>query len=197
MHQLILASASPRRKEILEKAGYKITVLPVKVSEIPKKYLNPAQQVLDIARQKSEAWLLEHKSLITNSILLVSCDTEVILNGELTGKPKDKSQARQFLDQLSGKTHEVVSALHLIMLPEMRELSHIETTQITFHELSEREKIDYINSDEPYDKAGGYGIQGDARKFVSKIDGDFLNVVGFPIEAFKKMLEQNKIQVEG
>ncbi len=192
--KLILASESPRRKHILEEAGFKFQILPVKVSEIPQKNLNIDEQVIDIARRKAEAWLEQHNSLISQDLLVLTADTLVILDGEALGKPVDKNQARQFLDRLSGRVHEVKTAMTFIFLPQKEFKYHIETTRVEFKNLSIEEIENYISTDEPYDKAGAYGLQGEGRKFIHQIHGEYNNVIGLPLEAFKKIISDCEIE---
>lgn len=193
MYELVLASESPRRRQLLQEAGFSFHVLPVKVSEIPQKNLNVDEQIIDIARQKAEACIAHHNLLNSKNYLVLSSDTEVVINNSTLGKPRDKNQSLEFLDLLSGKIHEVKTAIYLVLLPEHKVLSHIETTHVEFFELSKAEKLAYANSLEPYDKAGGYAIQGEAKKFIKKIEGDLQNVIGLPVSALQKLLHHEKI----
>lgn len=190
MKPLILASESPRRRDLLDQAGFKFEVVSIKVSEIPDKNLNVNDQILDIARRKARAALALLKSSRKDHFRVLSADTEVIWNGEPLGKPQNKDDAYRILKLLSGQTHEVKTAVCLIDSESGHEISQIETTLIHFKSLSDRDIWDYIETGEPMDKAGAYGIQGLGGKFVAQFIGPFDNVVGLPIERVRKMLAQ-------
>jgi len=179
MKHLILASQSPRRSEILKKAGYQFVSLPVHVSEIPNKNLNLNEQIIDIAGRKAKACyeLPQAQSL---DAIIVSADTLVCLENETLGKP-----------EMSGRAHEVKTALFLIETRTQKQVFHIETTLIYFRSLSDQEIWDYIATKEPMDKAGAYGIQGLGGKFVEKYEGDFYNVVGLPLQALENLFKMN------
>ncbi len=215
--QLVLASASPRRKDLLEKAGFHFHVFSVKVSENLEKNLTVDEQILQIARRKAWATALSYQSTKNQPFVVLAADTMVTLGQELLGKPVDTVQAHDFLRRLSGQTHEVKTSVVLFesfapgqkpslsisqieknegdlllsqnkLILNMKQI--IETTRITFRHLSDREIEEYIASGEPMDKAGAYGIQGSAGNFVEKINGPFDNVVGLPIEKVKKLLQE-------
>lgn len=201
MHQLVLASESPRRKFLLEKAGFLFQTFSVKVSENLEKNLNVNEQILTIARTKGEAAWKSYKPLNSLPYLLLSADTMVVYENQALGKPVDKEDARQTLRLLSGKKHFVVTALCLVdsqknspHLP-LKFIESVCTTEVFFKTLSETEIEDYLNTSEPYDKAGSYGIQGLASKFVDRIHGDFENVVGLSTEYFAEMLKKNGLVV--
>lgn len=190
MTPIILASESPRRRELLKSAGYKFDVFPVKVSEIPDKNLNVNEQILDIARRKAHAAFAALKASGKEDFLLISADTEVIYNNTPLGKPENSTDAHRILRLLSGKRHQVLTAICLIDGQSGKELSQIETTQIYFKELSDQEIWTYIESGEPMDKAGAYGIQGLGRAFVQRFEGPFDNVVGLPLDLLSAMLSK-------
>lgn len=189
MKQLILASQSPRRSEILKKAGYQFVPLPVHVSEIPNKNLSLDEQILDIARRKAEAvvWEIQDKGLAFEDAVILTADTMVCFGSEALGKPENEKMAFEFLSLLSGNKHQVKTAIYLLDLNTNESMSHIETTQVFFRKLSEQEIYDYIATKEPLDKAGAYAIQGVGRQFVKKYEGDFNNVVGLPLHAIEKL----------
>lgn len=191
MKQLILASQSPRRSEILEKAGYQFTSLPVHVSEIPDKNLNLDEQIIEIARRKSKACSLLSQAQGPDTIILAA-DTMVCLENLPLGKPDNEKVAAEYLRKLSGRVHLVKTALVLINWQSQLEVTHIETTQVTFKNISEKEINDYILSGEPMDKAGAYAIQGRGRNFVEKFEGDYDNVVGLPLHALENLFKLNK-----
>lgn len=211
--QLILASSSPRRKDLLSKAGFSFHVFSVKVSESLEKNLTVNEQILSIARRKAKASLLAYKPLKSESFLMLSADTMVVRDEEALGKPENPDQAVEFLHSLSGRAHEVKTAVTLVEGPiayperfdslvdnqvdslDLRQLpvkmvEGIATTLVHFRHLSEKEIKDYVDSGEPMDKAGAYGIQGAAQSFVEKISGSFDNVVGLPMDLFDSLLQQ-------
>lgn len=190
MTPLILASESPRRRDLLKQAGFVFDVAPVKISEIPNKNLNVNEQILDIARRKARAAFEGLKSSQQGPFRVLSADTEVIFGGAPLGKPQDRNDAYRILRLLSGQVHEVITAVCIIDSKSQRELSQSETTKIFFKSLTDDEIWTYIDSGEPMDKAGAYGIQGLGGKFVEKFEGPFDNVVGLPIELVRQLLAQ-------
>lgn len=190
MKPIVLASESPRRRQLLHEAGFSFDVVPVKVSEIPNKNLNVNDQILDIARRKARQALADHKSSGKGPAILISADTEVIFGGGPLGKPADRDDAYRILKLLSGNYHEVLTAVCVIDTDSGKELSHVETTKIFFKTLNDDEIWTYIATGEPMDKAGAYGIQGHGGKFVEKFEGPFDNVVGLPVAVVKSLLAQ-------
>lgn len=186
--KLILASESPRRRQLLTEAGFSFDVVPVKVSEIPDKNLNVNDQILDIARRKARQSYTNLKASRNDDFIVISADTEVIWDGAPLGKPQDPDDAYRILKLLSGNVHEVLTAVCMISSPSGREVSHVETTKIFFKTLTDDEIWTYINTKEPMDKAGAYGIQGHGGKFVEKYEGPFDNVVGLPISVVRDLL---------
>lgn len=191
MKKLILASQSPRRSEILKKAGYQFVPFPVYVSEIPDKNLSLNEQILDIARRKAEAVKaqIQDQGLHYPNHVVLTADTLVCLDGQTLGKPEDETIALKYLKALSGRSHEVKTGVVLLDLDTQEFLSHIETTVVHFRDLSENEILAYIDSKEPLDKAGAYAIQGLGGKFVTHHEGDFNNVVGLPLQAVEKLFK--------
>ena len=190
MTPIILASESPRRRQLLADAGFSFDVLSVKVSEIPNKNLNVNAQILDIAQRKAIAALPVLKASRPGSFIVVSADTEVIFNDAPLGKPENPEDAFRMLRLLSGTDHQVITAVCMIESLSTKVLSQTETTQVFFKELTDEQIWTYIQSGEPMDKAGAYGIQGLAGKFIQKIKGPFDNVVGLPVDLVKKMLKE-------
>lgn len=189
MKQLILASQSPRRSEILKKAGYQFASFPVYVSEIPNKNLSLDEQILDIAGRKAEAVLhqLKNVSEPQKDKVILTADTMVCFGVKALGKPENEDMAFEYLRLLSGQKHQVKTALCLVDLGTGDSVSHIETTDVFFKKLSESDIKNYIATGEPMDKAGAYAIQGIGSKFVEKFEGDFNNVVGLPLQALEKL----------
>jgi septum formation protein len=187
MFDLILVSQSPRRKEILEKAGISFRVDTVKVSEILEENINLPQAIMNLAQYKAESYLNHHNHLKSKNILLLSADTMVISGNKALGKPKNSTEAKSFLRLLSGQTHSVITGFCLKNLSNNEEVLAYDSTEVEFKNLTEVEIEEYIDTGEPMDKAGAYAIQGIGKKFVKGITGSYENVVGLPLE--KVLLE--------
>ncbi len=194
MKTLILASQSPRRSEILTKAGYQFVSFPVYVSEIPDKNLSLDSQILGIAKQKAEAALklLQDDSRGFKDAVILAADTMVCINEQVLGKPDNDEVAFEYLRLLSSQQHQVKTALYLIDLENQEAESHIETTDVYFKALTDEEIRQYIHTGEPSDKAGAYAIQGLGKNFVEKYVGDFNNVVGLPLHALENVFRIKK-----
>lgn len=190
MKPLILASQSPRRRELLNEAGFSFDVVSVKVSEIPDKNLNVNEQILDIARRKARAALTELKSSQVEPFIVLSADTEVIFGNEPLGKPENAEDAFRILSLLSGQSHQVMTAVCVIDSESQREVSQVEITNVYFKKLNPEQIRAYIQTGEPMDKAGAYGIQGLGRAFVEKFEGSYDNVVGLPVQVVRQLLDQ-------
>lgn len=192
MKTLILASQSPRRFEILKKENFFFVPFPVYVSEIPDKNLSLNEQIIDIASRKANACLDQHRAVkitLDQEPVILSADTMVCIDHKALGKPESDLEAFETLKNLSGRVHQVKTAFCLIDVISKKTVSHIETTDVYFKKLSEQQIHDYIKTGEHRDKAGSYGIQGQAQEFVEKFVGDYNNVVGLPIDAIKKYFE--------
>lgn len=200
--KVILASGSPRRKELFERAGISFSVMKSDAEEIMTKTI-PAEAVLELAAQKasdvkeklSEADFLRDLEQDTNKegILIVGADTIVVSEGKILGKPGSEEGAFRMLMSLSGKTHSVFTGVCGIFLdkegtvvPE-KDISFVEETFVTMYPFMEEEARAYIRTGEPMDKAGAYGIQGLGGLLVKEIRGDYQNVVGFPLAAFFRL----------
>lgn len=186
MKKIVLASQSPRRAEILKKAGYYFVSFPVFISEIPNENLSLDEQIIDIAKRKALACLDQCPDKNSGGIILAS-DTMVCLENLAIGKPENEQDAFNTLKKLSGKMHEVKTAIILLDQSNGHVISHIETSQVYFKNLTDQDIWDYIKTDEPMDKAGSYAIQGLGGKFVEKFVGDYNNVVGLPLTALEKL----------
>jgi MAF protein len=183
---LVLASQSPRRRQILTISGYEFDVLPSQISEIPDENLNLSAKIRQLAADKARACLKMRTDLKALGFLALAADTVVVLDGQILGKPKDENEARSFLRRLSGRSHSVITGVAMIDSSTSIEfLGHAETT-VTFRDLGPGEIEEYIESQEPFDKAGGYGIQGSASRFIARIDGPYDNVVGLPMGVFEE-----------
>lgn len=177
MKHIILASASPRRKEILELADLKFDIMPNDAQEITTKTV-PNEVVMELASIKAKD--IYEKS--EKQSMVVGADTVVAYQGQILGKPADKADAKRMLTMLSGQTHEVYTGVCVI--EDGKTKTFYEETKVTFYEISDEQIDHYINTGEPMDKAGSYGIQGKAAVFIKGIEGDYYNVVGFPIARF-------------
>lgn len=177
MKHIILASASPRRKEILELADLKFDIMPSNAQEITTKTA-PNEVVMELASIKAKD--IYKKS--EKQSMIVGADTVVAYQGQILGKPTDEADAKRMLTMLSGQTHEVYTGVCII--EDGKTKTFYEETKVTFYEISDEQIDHYIKTGEPMDKAGSYGIQGKAAVFIKGIEGDYYNVVGFPIARF-------------
>jgi len=175
--KLILASSSPRRAEIFRDAGLNFTVMSSAVDETPIPGESPNEYVHRLACAKAE--LVAARSV--GPVIVIGADTVVVLDGQMIGKPRSAEDARRTLQLLSGRTHSVVTGVMLIRLPDAERRGFVETTQVQFSAISPEEISRYLATDEPYDKAGAYAIQGRAGRYVSRIEGCYFNVVGMPL----------------
>lgn len=200
MGQIILASASPRRKELLEQIGLEFEICPAKGEEIITKTV-PREVVMELAGQKARevAGMLktygkEHEEWMTpQDILVIGADTVVAVDGRILGKPKDEEDAFSMLSLLSGKTHAVYTGVALVFLDASgRAGEHVfsEKTEVTMQQMTEEEICRYIATGEPMDKAGAYGIQGKCAVHIDRIAGDYNNVVGLPVAAIYRELKK-------
>lgn len=185
---IILASASPRRKELLEMLRVEnFKIIPAVGEETINRGMTPAEVVCSLSRAKAE----EVSKLCAVTDIIIAADTVVALDGEIMGKPADKDEAFKMLTRLSGRFHNVFSGVTLMRGNEI--ITEYERTLVRFREITVREIAAYIETDEPMDKAGAYGAQGIGSLFVESIEGDFFNVMGLPLCKLSKML--NKLGV--
>jgi septum formation protein len=187
--KLILASASPRRAEMLSDAGISFEPLPVAVDETPCPGENAETMCRRLAQAKARAAIAD-LGAISESAIVVAADTTVEIDGEILGKPASPEAARQMLRRLSGKTHRVLTALTLVRLPDGATRSDLESTEVRFAALSAQEIDDYVATGEPMDKAGAYAIQGRAGLFVERVNGCYFNVVGLPLARLGRILKE-------
>ncbi|MCQ2492322.1 MAG: Maf family protein [Lachnospiraceae bacterium] len=176
--KLILASGSPRRKEILTQVGLSFTVIKSDVEEVITK-TNPAEIVMELSAQKAKD--VYDKLQAPDEYLVLGSDTVVAYDGKVLGKPEDEADAFAMLNMLSGKKHSVFTGVTLVSDAGVD--TFYEETLVEFYEMSEEEIWTYIKTGEPMDKAGAYGIQGKAAAFIKGISGDYYNVVGLPVAA--------------
>jgi len=184
--KLILASASPRRAEILRNAGYHFTVLSSAIDETPHPGESPEDLVQRLANTKGD---LAAARAVGPSIL-IAADTEVVFDGHIFGKPRSSDDARRMLTMLSGRTHAVLTGVCLIRLPDVERVSFVETTLVTFAPFSDEEITRYLATGEPHDKAGAYAIQGYAARYIPRIEGCYFNVVGLPLARLQQALTE-------
>ena len=188
---MILASQSPRRRELLSEAGFDLEIRPGDIDEARLDGESPVELVARLASQKAEAArsALDHAPA---DGLLVAADTIVWMGSEALGKPADELDAARMLRELSGRTHHVSTGVCAMRLASdasaLSAVTFVETTAVTFWELTEAEILAYVATGEPMDKAGAYGIQGAGRVLVRGIEGDYANVVGLPVSRLLREL---------
>lgn len=182
---IILASASPRRQEILTNAGIAFEVRPANIPEIPHAGESPVTFAERMAREKARA-----VSAAIPGRIVLAADTVVALEDEILGKPANTEDAARMLRLISGRTHAVTTGVCVIAvgLEDVRS----ETTTVEFGRMTEAEIREYVSTGEPMDKAGAYAIQGGASRWVTRVDGDYNNVVGLPVELVLRMLKQRR-----
>ena len=187
--KLILASASPRRAEILSDAGIVFDVLAVNVDETPRAGESAEAMCRRLAEAKARA-AVARLGPTNEQTIIVAADTTVEIAGEILGKPASPEAAREMLRRLSGKTHHVLTALALVFLPDGATRSDLESTEVCFSALSAKEIDEYVATGEPMDKAGAYAIQGRAGRFVERVEGCYFNVVGLPLARLYRNLKE-------
>ena len=182
--KIVLASASPRRAELLKNIGLEFSVRPDDSEEISTPGLDPAETVKELARNKASnvAGKIRNAGVLdSGEVLVIGADTVVVSNGEILGKPTDETDAERTLRRLSGNRHEVYTGISVIEAFSGREVCDFEATEVEFRDISDEEIAAYIRTGEPMDKAGAYGIQNLGALFVKRIEGDYFNVVGLPL----------------
>jgi septum formation protein len=191
--RLILASKSPRRKYLLKQAGLKFKVIPSAFDEDSVELTSPYDYVLTLSRCKADDVADQHPSQ-----WVIAADTVVFVNDCVLGKPASTSAARKMLQQLSGRTHQVFTGYTICSRAMQRSYSEVVCTDVTFKELSRDEIEWYIQTDEPFDKAGAYAIQGLGTFLVKKISGSYTNVVGLPVcEVIEYLIRERVIRLNG
>ena len=187
---MILASKSPRRKEILEDTGFKIQIKSAQIEEISDK-ISITDKIMDIARKKTLA-----VAKMYPDEFVVGADTIVEVDGKIIGKPVNEDDAFNTLKILSGREHNVITAYSLINLSKKIDITDYDITKVSFRELSDNMIKWYISTNEPMDKAGSYGIQGKGAVFVNGINGDFFIVMGFPNGKFVEKISHLGIELK-
>ena len=180
--EIILASQSPRRKELMGKLNIPFVIRVADVDETMDPQLPPEEEVARVSGLKAAAVPHEPGDIV------IAADTIVVCDGKVLGKPKDDAEGVAMLQMLSGRAHQVMTGMTL--LKGDRRITHTEITDVHFRPLSQRDIADYISSGEHKDKAGAYGIQGGAAVFVDRISGDYFNVVGLPVCRLQMLLRQ-------
>ncbi|MGN1115868.1 MAG: Maf family protein [Candidatus Ornithomonoglobus sp.] len=190
MSEIILASASPRRRELLANMGLDFSVVVSEADEASvDRDVPPGIYVQELALLKAAS--TAQKVIDRKNAIVISADTVVVNNGKILGKPADAADAESMLRELSGKTHQVFTGFCVLRLSDAYTVCKAVCTDVTFKELSEEKIKRYINSQEPMDKAGAYGIQGLGAMLVDRINGDYFNVVGLPVSALSDILEKD------
>jgi len=185
--KLILASASPRRAEILTAVGWEFEKHTADIDETELTGENPADYVLRLAREKASAVAENYENA-----LILGADTIVVIKNQIIGKPKDTADARKMLQMLSGNWHEVLTGVALVKMSEGKSDAKVDLqkTQVKFAEITDAEIEFLIENGEPLDKAGAYAVQAQAALFIERIEGDYWNVVGLPINLVYKLVSR-------
>jgi len=183
MRRLVLASASPRRRELLAQAGFSFEVNPAHVNEDVRQDEDPLAYVVRLARDKAQA---VYQQLDDVEAVVLGADTTVTLDGHILAKPEDEADAARMLRQLSGRTHRVITGVAIAT--KLGTEVAAEVTGVQFLTLTDEEIAAYIATGEPMDKAGAYGIQGYAAKWIPRVEGCYFNVVGLPLALASTML---------
>ena len=182
MTDIILASASPRRSELMTLAGFRFDVICADIDEIVPEKALPQEVVMSLALQKAQAVAKDHRKSA-----VVGSDTVVALDGKILGKPRSEREAAEMLRSLSGRIHKVFTGVAIVCGEKVT--SFFEETEVEFYPLTDQEILDYVATGEPMDKAGAYGIQGRGAVLVKRINGDYFNVMGLPISKVYRELK--------
>ena len=183
---IILASSSPRRKEILGNTNLKFKIIKSNIDEVILSKESPYQVVMRLAYEKSMDIAYSNRDK-----LIIGADTVVCLDDVILGKPKDEIEAIEMIKKLSGKTHQVITGISLINLDANKKIIDYVVSYVKFKKLSHEDVIDYIQTNESLDKAGAYGIQGYGALLVEEIKGDYFNIVGLPISKLSDLLKKH------
>lgn len=188
---LVLASASPRRKELLEQAGYNLIILPADVDETLPDGISPEDAVKYLANKKAEAcakFILKEKPEITD-LPIVAADT-VVYKDEIMGKPMDRQDAKRMIQTIRGTFHHVATGVAIILSTSGKKDVFCDVTKVYCKNLSDDDVEAYLDTDEPYDKAGAYAIQGIFGKYIDRFEGRYDTVVGLPVEPITEVLNR-------
>jgi septum formation protein len=190
MKKIILASSSPRRKELLEKVGLKFEIEPSDLEEIVPTGVDPHELVLKMSLKKAETVAAKHRNAI-----IIAADTIGVIDGQIIGKPHTEYQARKMLQTISGKTHTVITGLTIIDTETNQRFSTTVDTNVHIKKLTPSEIRNYVETGEPLDKAGAYAIQGLGAVIVERIEGDYYNVVGLPLAVLVEALKEFGVSI--
>ncbi len=190
MKTIILASASPRRKELLERIGLRFEVEPSNYEEDIYPGLEPHELAQKISLAKAESVASQHKNAI-----VIAADTFIVFGGQILGKPHTEKEARKVLETISGNSHSVITGFSIIDASKNKTLSKSVETKVYIRKLTPAEIDAYVKSKEPLDKAGAYAIQGLGAAIVERIEGDYFNVVGLPLSALTEALKEFGIRI--
>ena len=182
MTDIILASASPRRSELMTLAGFRFDVICADIDEIVPEKALPQEVVMSLALQKAQAVAKDHRKSA-----VVGSDTVGALDGKILGKPRSEKEAAEMLRSLSGRIHKVFTGVAIVCGDKVT--SFFDETEVEFYPLTDQEILDYVATGEPMDKAGAYGIQGRGAVLVKRINGDYFNVMGLPISKVYRELK--------
>ena len=188
--KLILASASPRREELLKQMGLRFTIVPSKVNEEKYSNLTPVEMVKELSLAKA----IEVGKLVEDTIVIAG-DTVVLNKGEVLGKPDDKDEAESMLKKLSGDHHTVLSGVAVLSTYDNQTMVEYDQTKVFMRDITNNEIKEYVDTGEPMDKAGSYAIQGLGGIFVEKINGSYFTVMGLPIHKLQTMLKEFSVDV--
>jgi septum formation protein len=192
-YKLILASNSPRRSYLLKQAGMEFDVIPSNFDESRVAFLDAAQYVQALSNAKAEDVAKKYPGR-----WVIGADTIVLIDGKVLGKPKDKQAARAMLERLSGQTHQVYTGFTICCIDRRKHFSDVVVTDVTFKKLTSDEIKWYTDTDEPFDKAGAYAIQGLGTFLVERINGSYTNVVGLPVcEVIARLIKEGVIHMQG
>lgn len=186
MNRIVLASSSKRRIELLEQYDLEIEVFSTNIDEIQRKFESAAQVAMSLSFQKA----LYASKFFENGEVILGADTLVSLGDKILGKPESEEDAFNMLSLLSGKEHRVITGISIIKSNSTKKIIDYESTRVKFRTLDKRQILKYIDTSEPMDKAGGYGIQGYGKILVEKIYGSYTNVVGLPLIRVDKLLSR-------
>jgi septum formation protein len=193
--KLVLASASPRRQELIAILGLPVQIIPSRVQEDTSDHWSPSQIVEGLSKRKADAVKDKLSESTDFSSIVVGSDTIVVLNGKVMGKPRDASEAEQMLQELAGEVHEVYTGITCIRISDAKTVTSHRVTKVRMRNLSSTQISRYVSTGESMDMAGAYGIQGIGSLLIESIDGCYFNVVGLPLSLLAVILEQFDITI--
>jgi septum formation protein len=193
--KLVLASASPRRQELIAILGLPVKIIPSRVQEDTPDHWSPSQIVEGLSKRKADAVKDKLSESTDFSSIVVGSDTIVVLNGKVMGKPRDASEAEQMLQELAGEVHEVYTGITCIRISDAKTVTSHRVTKVRMRNLSSTQISRYVSTGESMDMAGAYGIQGIGSLLIESIDGCYFNVVGLPLSLLAVILEQFDITI--